>query len=212
MILKEAFRYQNFLSNILYSVCSYLSNSGNIMEIVEEHLRSAAHADATDEKVCNKDDRAIKVSADRVVGFGLELLSEKENLAAAIDEAKKLCPSVDRGVSINKSRQQFINTLKHMATMRGRERMNVGTAYCFNAEGMQVPYRYDIKETSEIDFDRDNVKKIIDDLTVKCDEASNFADYSLTAIKLDFTPQFSINDSFEDLIEKYDQMCCGAEK
>ena len=203
MILKEAFRYQNFLSGLLDGVCAYLNDSRNIMEITQQHMRSAAHSEATDETTCNKDDRAINVPVDHVVNFGLEVLKEKEALAAAIDEGKKLCPSVDRGVAINKNRQRFIGTLKRMAMLRGKERMTIGNAYCFNAEGVQVPYRYDIKETSKIDFDRNNVKKIIEELTEKCDEASNFADYSLTAVKLEFTPQFSINDSFEDLIEKY---------
>lgn len=203
MILKEAFRYQNFLSSMLESVSIYLCDTNNIMEIHHEHLRSAAHSDATDETICNKTDRAIKVPVDRIVDFGLEVLNEKEALAAAIDEAKKLCPSVDRGIGINKNRQRFIGVLKRMASMREKECITSGTAYCFNAEGVQVPYRYDVKDSYKIDFDRANVKRIIDDLTAKCDEASNFADWSLTSVEVKFTPQFSINDSFEDLIVKF---------
>ena len=206
MILKEAYRYQNFLTNLLESVCFHLQDTRNYMEITEDHMRSMAHSDAADETICKKDDRAIKVSADRIVSFGLEVLKEKESLAAAIDEAKKLCPSVDRGVALNKNRQRFLGVLRRVASARDKERMTQGTAYCFNAEGTQVPYRYDIRETSKIDFDRNNIKRIINELTEKCDEASNFADYSLTAVKLDFEPRFSINDSFEDLIEKYDEI------
>lgn len=204
MILKEAYRYQNFLSGMLNNVTYYLKDARNTTIVTSEHMRSKAHPEATDETTSSVTERTIQRSVHEVLAFGLAILREKERLAAAIDDEKMLsAPSVDREISLNRSRYAMISTLKTMMGIKPRERVSYGTAFCFNAEGVQTPYRYDIKETVALDFDRKEIRSLINELSRKADEASNKADYCLNSVNIDFTPTFSIDDSFEDALDEY---------
>lgn len=204
MVLKEAYRYQNHLARLLDMVNSHLSSTRNVLVVKSEHMRSKSQPGATDEVTDNLADRALSVPVDHIVRFGLALIDEKARVSEAIDVAKAIyCPDIDRGLSVNRSRQSFLASLKGLARLKNRERMTTGTALCFNVEGNQVSYRYDIRETTTLDFDKGAVKAIINDLQKVCDEMSNRADYSLTSVLVKVEPRFDINDSFEDLVEAF---------
>ena len=204
MILKEAYRYQNYLTELSNAAIRYLGTPSNVTVISQEHLRSAAHQDAKDEVTTNEADRQIKVPIMKIIAFALDILKEKEEVAKAIDSAKIIyAPSVDRDISLNRSRYSLMNTLKYMAALKNTERITQGTAYCFNAEGSQVPYRYDIKQTTRIDFDRNEVRRLINEISGKSDEASNNADYLLNSVTVAIDPRFNIHDSFEDALESF---------
>lgn len=204
MILKDAYRYQNFLSGMLDAACYYLNSRANVVITRQEHMRSKAHPEATDETLDDKANRKLAVPVDHIINFAVELIDEKQRLSAAIDEAKaSFCRTVDRDLAMNKSRRNFISTLRTMSLLKNGERMTSGTAYCFNAEGTQVPYRYDIKETTEIDFNRKLVKRLLGSLSSESDSASNRADRAMTSVEVDHEPKYDINDSFEDLVEAY---------
>ena len=204
MILKEAYRYQNYCTKLLNLVSSYLRRSPNVMLITSEHLRSKSQPDAVDETTNNLNERELTVPVNHIVKFGMALIDEKMAIAEAIDNAKaQHCQDVDRGLAINRLRQEFLGTLKNMASMKKRERVIVGTAMCFNVEGNQVAYRYDVKEVQEPDFDKVKIKEAINSLQEASDAMSNHADYCLTSVAVDFEPNFNINDTFEEQVEMF---------
>lgn len=205
-VLREAFRYQNFLESLIQSCDSYLRNSNNTMKITEEHLRSKVMPEAQDEKKDNIADRALAVPADTLINFMFCVYLEKESLSKAINDAKiQHCADMDMDMALNKTRQRIVDRLKSVAALKNRKTTNKGSAYCFNNDGNQVEYYYDIEVTSVPEFDRSKVKKLIQELASKSDKISTRIDYYLTSVPVNFDPCFDINSSFEELVEEYSE-------
>ena len=204
IILKEAFRHQNFLDRILNATEYYLGNTMNVMSDTERHLRSKVQPDIADVVRESRDDRALPVPPDAVIMFMETVLSEKEKLTTAINNAKvQHCSDLDKSISTNKTRQKVVNTLKRLAALRNKNTVAKGFDYCFNNEGNQVQYYYDIEKESKIDFDMARVKKLISGLSADSDSTSNTIDYWLSSVPVDYTPFFDINSSFEELVEEF---------
>ena len=211
MILKEAFRYQNFLDSLLGAAELYLREENNFMIVTDEHLRSKAVASAEDETKDNLADRELSVKPDVVIDFIMRVYAEKEMLSRAINSAKRQhCDEMDMKMSLNRTRQGIVETLKRMARCKGREIISRGSAYTMNSEGNQVEYRYDIKRTTKIDFDRFKIKKIISKLSAESDKVSTTIDYWLSSVPVDYTPVFDLNDTFEELVENYGNMSAAS--
>lgn len=204
IVLKEAFRHQNFLDRILNATEYYLGNTMNVMADTEKHLRSKVQPDIPDVIKESKDDRALPVPPDSVIMFMETVLSEKEKLTTAINNAKvQHCSDLDKSIATNKTRQRAVNTLKRLAALRNKNTVSKGFDYCFNNEGNQVQYYYDIEKESKIDFDMARVKKLISNLSADSDSISNTIDYWLSSVPVDYTPFFDINSSFEELVEEF---------
>ena len=204
MTLKESFRYQNFLDTILGQAENYLRMTENYMIVTEEHLRNKVIPAAENDTFDNLADREIQVKPDVLVDFVITVLTEKEALTKAINIAKaQHCNELDALVEVNKFRRGVIETLKRMSRSKGKESTLKGNAYTFNAEGNQTQYYYDIKRTSKIDFDRPKLKRLISLLATESDRTSATIDYWQTSVPVDFTPQFDLNDTFEELAEAY---------
>ena len=183
---------------------NYLRMTENYMVVTEEHLRNKVIPAAENDTFDNLADREIQVKPDVLVDFVITVLTEKEALTKAINVAKtQHCNELDALVEINKSRRGVIETLKRMSRSKGKESTLKGNAYTFNAEGNQTQYYYDIKRTSKIDFDRPKLKRLIALLATESDRASATIDYWQTSVPVDFTPQFDLNDTFEELAEAY---------
>ncbi len=210
MILKEAYRYQNFLDRLLLEAQSLLACESFITNIKQTHHRKKSNPDAQDEevevkkKMVGDDGNMRMISAFtpmQTVDFTVRALEEKEKLSLAILAAKKTPKVViDHSVAMNKKRQEFICTLKQMDRVKDREEKSDGLDYKFNQEGNQVIYHYDIDEVITIDFDRKDIKGLIKKLTKQCDELSIVLDGLLVTTEVDYTPVFDINDSLEDII------------
>ena len=122
----------------------------------------------------------------------------------AISAAKKSCSiDIDAEVANNRIRQNVATTLSRMGNMKPSERMTKAYAYKFNAEGNQVQYAYEVKEVTTIDFDRNKVKAISKKLIQCADEVSTAIDKAMVELAVDYTPNYSVNDSFEDAIEQF---------
>ncbi len=207
IVLKEAFRHQNFLDRILNDTECYLGNTMNVMSDTERHLRSKVQPDIADVVKESKDDRALSVSPDEVIMFMETVLSEKEKLTTAINNAKvQHCSDLDKSIATNKARQRVVNTLKRLTALRNKNTVSKGFDYCFNNEGNQVQYYYDIEKESKIDFDMARVKKLISGLSADSDSTSNTIDYWLSSVPVDYIPFFDINSSFEELVEEFANM------
>lgn len=201
MNLKESYRYQNFLDNLLSTAYSYLRNNKYITTTKQDHLRSKANPDATDETMEIAKSIDVEFAPNDVINFVMDLLREKEKVSAAIVAAKATTEiNIDNAVSMNIKKHEYINVLEMMASTKPSEITVRGTGYKFNAEGNQVSYYYDVTQTTTIDFDRNDVKGLIKKLNRECDEVSAKLDSIEINTVLNFDPIYDVNDKFEDII------------
>lgn len=202
MIMKEAFRYQNYLDELWGAADSYLRSTNNVMKVEETHLCSKSHAGAEDVVKNNLADRELPVSPDVVVNFMLAVLNEKAAVAKAINTAKmQHCPEMDMEIGLNRMRQKMERSFQRLAALKNRTATTRGTGYCFNAEGNQVAYSYDVEVKSTIDFDRAKVKQNLSAIADESTRVSNAIDYWSSSVPVDICPMFSINDTFEEIVE-----------
>lgn len=204
MYLKEAFRYQNFINRLISQTMSYLSYDKNVTRITQEHMRKKVNLDAENETVDMTTMRQFTYEVNDLIRFLEKCMEEREKLTAAISAAKSGCDvDIDAEIANNKTRQGVVSTLTRMAAIKPNEKMTRATDYKFNAEGNQVPYTYEVKEVSTIDFDRNQVKAIAKEMAAKCDEVSADIDKIMVELAVDYTPWYSINDSYEDVVEQF---------
>lgn len=203
MNLKEAFRYQNFLDRMMSTANSYLSRDRFVTVVNQTHMRKKAYNEADDETLKVEIERPFHCEVKDLVDVLVALLSEKTTCCASIDAAKNGCGvPLDSAIALNKSRQSVAHTLTSMANIAASERMARGTAYKFNAEGNQVPYSYDVKEVTTIDFDRNKVKDLSKKLLGEADKWSADVDRLMVEVVVQMDPRLDVNDSFEDVVEK----------
>lgn len=201
MNLKESYRYQNFLDNLLSTAYSYLRNNKYITTTKQEHLRSKANPDASNETMEIAKSIDVEFSPNDVINFVMDLLREKERVSNAIVAAKVATEiNIDNAVAMNIKKHEYINVLEMMANTKPGEITVRGTGYKFNAEGNQVSYYYDVTQTTTIDFNRNDVKGLIKKLNRECDEVSAKLDSIEINTVLDFDPIYDVNDKFEDII------------
>ena len=159
MILKEAFRYQNYLENLANQCVIFLANNQNICTIKQIHNKHKANSDATDEEIIVE--HTSELTANQVIDFCDVLINEKIAVTNAISKAKRECEDIDLLISINKFREKFNTIFKNLSdNVKPEKTQTYGTDYKFNANGDQMAYKYIIDNIKTIDFDRNNVKKM----------------------------------------------------
>ena len=207
MNLKEAFRFQNKLQNLMSDAKNILDDRRNITQTKNTYMRSTVVEDAEDEVTFDdipEPEYAEKITA--VTEFLIYLLDEKERLSKAIMETKKSLPiDMDSEVSLNSYRQEMASLLRRMADTRSYENIiyNGGVGYRFNAEGNQISYKCPVKKVVTINFDRNKVKKMLADLDKKSDSVSVELDKCLINYEVSYEAPFDVNDSFANVFEKY---------
>lgn len=203
MYLKEAFRHQNILASLAMSAYGFLTTTQNVMHIKEEHLRSKANPDAEDEVLENRE-RTTPYSANDVIRFLVSLTEEREKLTLAISAAKKSTGiDLDAEVAFNKVRQRTAEWLKGLASLRSSEITSTASGYKFNAEGNQIRYTYDVRRIATIDFDRNYVKKQMEELSGVAECTSTDIDRLMINTPVDYEPLYANTDTFDDAMEKF---------
>lgn len=201
MNLKESYRYANYLDRLLDTAYTYLRNKGFVTTTTQTHLRSKANSEAADETIEVQKHYDVEFTPMNVVDFAVKVLTEKEKLANAIAIAKAGTEiNIDNAVALNKKKQGFANVLNTMANMKASEKTVSGSGFKFNAEGNQVKYYYDVNETTQIDFDRNDVRNLVKKYLKETDDISAKLDAIEINTILDFTPLFDVCDTFEDLV------------
>lgn len=211
MILKEAFRNQNFLASLVSLGLNYLQNTDNVVQKKEMHLRSKTNKEAPDEEIIATKPTLFEnknINANTVIDFIMDVLNEKEKLTEAIAEGKakeRLLTDfdMDSAVALNKTKQNVAMRFGVMSNIKGNEVVRRGTGYKFNADGDQVSYFYDVKEVTTIDFNRNKVKALVKMLNKECDEISAKLDLANVTIKVDYVPKYEVGDTLEDCIDKF---------
>lgn len=202
MILKEAYRHQNNLDSlILIARTLLLTKPSFTCTTTQEHLRKKANPDAENETIIVKPETEYDFKANDVIDLLVSLVSEKEKLTKAIADAKRNANiDVDSELAMNKVRQNFVEMLKGIEGFRPSERTIQGTAYKFNVNNEQVAYKYDIDEKKTINFDRNDVRKLIKKYSDISDTASNNVELALLTINVDYVPKYDIGMNLEDAV------------
>ena len=209
MNMKDAFRFQNKLKDLMVEATEILQDRRNIVKVKTTHLRSKVMGDAPDAVVEEVAPSEYAGHANEVAAFLMFLLKEREKLCRAIYTAKSgLELDMDSEVGLNRQRQELAEVFRHMTTLRNSEKTIAGggTGFRFNGEGNQVTYRCDATQVTTIDFDRNKIRGMATTLSKKADEISMSLDKCLVNTEVAYEPPFDMNDSFEvilsDFIEK----------
>lgn len=201
MNLKESYRYANYLDDLLNKASSYLRNDKFVTTTKQEHLRSKVNSEATDEIIDVQKPYDVEFTPNDVINFAVKVLAEKEKLADAIAIAKANAEiNIDTAIALNKKKQYFANTLEALSNIKPRQRTTSGKAYRFNINNEQVPYTYDIEETTTIDFDRNDVRNLVKKYLKETDEISAKLDAIEINTQVVFECSWDVNDSFEDIV------------
>ena len=201
MILKEAFRYQNYLTSLFVQATSYLSREDFITTTIQNHNRSMVNPDAQDEKISVPKVFNVDYKPNDLIDFVVKLIDEKQKLSNAITEAKKsLDMDIDAAMSMNKTKQDFISVLRRMASIKSTESEKEGTSYKFNNDGDQVSYRYPVKEVKAIDYNRNTVKGLISKYKKETDQISTTRDRIDIMTDVDYTPLWEVDTPLEDIL------------
>ena len=201
MILKEAFRYQNYLTSLFVQATSYLSREDFITTTTQNHNRSMVNSDAQDEKISVPKVFNVGYKPNDLIDFVVKLIDEKQKLSNAITEAKKsLDMDIDAAMSMNKTKQDFISVLRRMASIKSTESEKEGTSYKFNNDGDQVSYRYPVKEVKAIDYNRNTVKGLISKYKKETDQISTTRDRIDIMTDVDYTPVWEVDTLLEDIL------------
>ena len=201
MILKEAFRYQNYLTSLFVQTTGYLSREDFITTTIQKHNRTKVNPDAQDEDIVVPKVFTVDYKPNDLIDFVVKMIDEKQKLSNAIAEAKKsLDMDVDAAMSMNKSKQDFISVLRKMASIKPNETDKEGTSYKFNNDGDQVSYRYPVKEVKTIDYDRNAVKGLISKYKKETDQISTTRDRIDIMTDVDYTPLWEVDTPLEDIL------------
>ena len=201
MNLKESYRYANYLDSLLRRAYSYLNSNGFVTTTVEEHLRSKSNPDVEDEVIEVKSPYDVEFTPNDVINFVVKVLNEKEKLSDAIAKAKSTTEiDIDNAVAMNKKKQQFVGVLNEIADIKPSETKTTGKAYKFDINVEQKPYIYDVNRKTSINFDRNDVRKLVKKYLKETDEISSKLDLIEITTQVDIEPRFDVNDKFEELV------------
>ena len=201
MNLKESYRYANYLDDLLNKASSYLRNDKFVTTTKQEHLRTKVNNEATDKVIDVQKPYDVEFTPNDVINFAVRVLAEKEKLADAIAAAKANAEiNIDTAIALNKKKQYFANTLEALSNIKPRQRTTSGKAYRFNINNEQVPYTYDIEETTTIDFNRNDVRNLVKKYLKETDEISAKLDAIEINTQVIFECSWDVNDTFEDIV------------
>ena len=201
MNLKEAFRYQNFLDELLGTAYSYLNNKNFVVSTVETHLKSQVNPDAKDEVIEVQKPYDVEFTPNELIDFVIKVVNEKEKISNIISDAKMRTEiDIDVAIALNKKKQGFARVLQSLSNIKSGEKVKNASDYKFNTDGNQVSYYYKINEVTQIDFNRNDVRGLYKKLLKETDEVSTKLDSILINTELNFNPSWDINDSFEECV------------
>ena len=207
MNLKESFRLQNKIDGFINECKSYLYNQSNTTQVKETHNRKKSNPEADNEEMIVEKSSTynVEVTPNDIIKFAMYLIEVKKELSNTISLTKNMACAIniDDGVALNKRRQDLISLFNNLSNMKSYETTTQGRDYKFNVAGDQVPYTYEVKKVTTIDFDRNLVKSFIKKLSLECDEVSNTIDSEMINCKVMFESNIDVNDTFEDVLDKF---------
>lgn len=206
MNLKEAFRYQNVLSNYIYEGQNVLLDSRNTVNSKRTVLHSKIDPNLTDETILEDHPFQYGDKITDLICFIRNIIEQKQELSAIIRETKKsLNIDIDDAVAINQTSRNYLDILLRLKRTKAKNKLikNNGRGYRFNADGNQIIYNCDeaIEETPN--YDMQVVADLCSRMSAEADERSAEIDKQLILTEIDYEPAYDMNDSFIDAFEKY---------
>lgn len=202
--LKKSFELQNYMKSLMDDVLHYLTIEDNVTTTVQKHMRTKTYAEAIDEEKVKERPSDHPFTPNQLIEFAEGLAKEIELLTYAINKGKVAGDKdYDGMVSVNNKKRLLLRHLESIAKIKASERTTRGTAEKFNETGEQTTYRYEIQEVTTIDFDRNNVKKIVKKLRAELEKASTEIELMGITTEIDYEPIFDIGDSFDDAVMSY---------
>ena len=206
MNLKEAFRFQNKLESLIFYTENILGAEDCVTLTKRTYLYKKANPDAENETVTVIPDTEYYRQLNEMIEFTMYLLDQREKLSEAVNKAKRELPlDLNGEISLNRYRQRLSELFRRMALIKSREvtETNGGVGYRFNNEGNQVSYKCDVERVTTINFNRNTVRKYAAQLSKKADSISFEIDRCMINYAVDFEPEFDVNDSFDEVFEKF---------
>ena len=201
MILKEAYRYQNYLTRLINEGLAILNTRGFITTTKQVHNRKKTNPDAENEDMYIEKPYAVEYTPNQLIDFMVVAIREKQKLSEAIEEAKKNTElDIDSSLSINKVKQDFMECLRNMSRIKSSEKKLTGQAYKFNAEGNQVQYQYEVIEKTTIDFNRNDIQKLYQKYQQQTGRMSTMVDQIEVTTEVNYTPKWDIDTFLEDAV------------
>lgn len=203
MNLKESFRYQKFLDELMNSAAESVNARNHCLNTTKVHKRNAANPEVEDmiEEVKCPD---AFYPNDEVIEFMKTLIEEKRLLSEAIGKAKAALDfDLDAAIESNKQRQYMARVIKSM--LRYTPSINTETCkdYKFNAEGNQMPYFYTVDVVTTEAFSRPLAKEAMKKIAAEADVISAKIDEAMVNAVVHYNPPYDVNDSFEDVMAEF---------
>ena len=204
MNIKESFRYQKFLDNLMRSAASNLHNPYHCLKTTKVHLRHAVNPEAED--MTEVVDDGEFVPNDTVLAFMAHIIEEREKLSIAIGKAKASVGfDMDAAIETNKFRQSLNGAVRQMLRQVGTKRKTKEVDYKFDINGQQVPYRYDVEITTIENYDKESAKALMRATIAKADEVSAAVDAAMINTVVEYEPPYDVNETFEDVLDAFVQ-------
>lgn len=203
MNLKESFRYQRFLDNLMSNACSSVQEKEHCLTTTKKHLRHKSNPEASDFVEEVECDSAF-FPTDAVVQFMFWIVEERQKLTIAIGKAKASIEfDIDAAVETNKFRQSLSRAIRWVLQYTPSKRIEQGCDYKFNVDGNQTPYVYEVEVTTSEAYDRDKLKATMLDAISTADTVSAEIDKAMINTTVEYEPMYDVNESFEDIMEKF---------
>ena len=201
MILKDSFRMQNYLTDLMQQMIVFLSKTDHVMKTRKIHQYSKGMPEKEDVSMIV---RESEMRSGNMMELLLDVLEEKEKLALAINRAKASAPEdIDVSLASNKARQEVIRRFRALAQLKSSESEEMERDYYITPTGVQDAYMYPLKTIRTIDFDRNRVKGIIKRLQKESDAVSSRIDLLNLTLEVDHEPKYELGESLEDVYEKF---------
>lgn len=201
MVLKEAFRYQNYLSDLIRQAKNYLNKRDFITTTKQEHNRNKVNPEADNETVEVKSQYNVEFTPMQLVNFIMKAIAEKEKLSAAIVSAKRSVDfDIDAALEMNREKQQYITSLEYLDGIRSTSKDSRGQDYRFDNNGEQKLYYYPMTEIVTINYDRNDIRGLIKKLRKETDEVSTKLDLIKVNTEVDYTPIWDILTPLEEVV------------
>jgi len=201
MVLKEAYRYQNYLDSLMHEVESHLTNKDFVTTIKQTHNRNKVNSEATNEVVEVEKPIDIECNPNQLLDIAVKVIDEKEKLTDAITDAKKQTAiDIDSSIAMNKVKQNLIIYLNMMLNYKDSQKETTGKDYKFDVNGEQKSYIYPVTEVTTIDYNRNDVKGLVKKYQKETDAISTKLDEIQIMTKVDYSPIWDLDTPLEDVV------------
>lgn len=207
--LKKSFEYKNYLKELFSTAIGLMQNERFMTKTTIYHYISRVNKDEEDRVEEYNDplrDTYNYINPNELIVFVSFIRDTMVRLDYAITVAKNTerVKHYDDLVSKNIINRRLLETLGYTNGFKSKEKPSSEYGRKFNNDGEQVEYKYDTKEVTTIDFDRNHTKSLAASIRKECNMVSEKIDeIAVMPETVPFTTIFEVGESFEEAYERY---------